>query len=204
MNNALIKNTFILTMITLVSGLLLGVVYEITKEPIAVAQETAKQAAYKDVFADADGFDVFDAFDESEAESLLTDKGLADNTIDGVVIAMVGDEAVGYVLTITSHAGYAGDISFTLGVTNDGKVNGISILSIGETPGLGMNATQDTFKGQFTDKHVSEFTVTKTGSTNESEIDAISGATITSKAVANGVNAGLAYFTDVLGGGANE
>lgn len=204
MNNALIKNTMILTIITLVSGLLLGFVYEITKAPIAAAQEAATQEAYQEVFVAADSFEDFEDFDASEAESVLLNNGLDTNTIDDVVVAKSGDEIVGYVITVTTHEGYGGDITFTIGITTEGHMNGISILSISETAGLGMKATDDAFKGQFTDKDITEFTVTKTGSTSDSEIDAISGATITSEAVTFGVNAGLAYFESVLGGDINE
>ncbi len=204
MNNAIIKNTMILTIITLVSGLLLGFVYEITKAPIAAAQEAATQEAYKEVFVDADSFEAYAMFDETEAESILLENGLDTNTIDDVVVAKSGDETIGYVITVTSHEGYGGDITFTIGITVDGHMNGISILSISETAGLGMKATDDAFKGQFTDKDVTEFSVTKTGSSSDSEIDAISGATITSEAVTYGVNAGLVYFESVLGGDINE
>jgi electron transport complex protein RnfG len=84
-----------------------------------------------------------------------------------------------------------------MGVTLDGTLNGISLLSISETAGLGMRAG-DVLVPQFTDKNVESFTYTKTGSTSDSEIDAISGATITTKAVVNGVNAGLEYFRRCL------
>lgn len=55
--NKILKNTLILTAITLVSGLLLGIVYEITKDPIAASQEKAKQEAYQQVIAEADSFE---------------------------------------------------------------------------------------------------------------------------------------------------
>ena len=108
-------------------------------------------------------------------------------------------EALGYVLSITDPEGYGGDISFMMGIRMDGTLNGISILSISETAGLGMNAKTDAFRNQFKDKNVEQFTLTKTGSTADSEIDALSGATITSTAMVNGVNAGLAAFSS-LGG----
>ena len=57
---------------------------------------------------------------------------------------------------------------------------------------------------QFKDKNVAEFTVTKTGSTSDSEIDAISGATITSKAMVKGVNGALYFYQNTLGGGTYE
>ena len=83
-----------------------------------------------------------------------------------------------------------------MGIQDDGTLNGISILSISETAGLGMRATTDDFKNQFKDKNVEKFTYTKTGATSDDEIDALSGSTITT----NGVNAGLAAFRYEKGG----
>ena len=80
----------------------------------------------------------------------------------------------------------------------DGTVNGIKILSISETAGLGMRATEESFYGQFAGRKVENFSYTKTGATADDEIDAISGATITTRAMTNGVNAGLAYFSEGL------
>ena len=56
------------------------------------------------------------------------------------------DAMIGYVLTVTDHEGYGGDIQFTMGVRIDGTLNGISFLSIGETAGLGMKATEEVEK----------------------------------------------------------
>ena len=103
-------------------------------------------------------------------------------------------ETLGYAFTITDSEGYGGDIQFAMGVQNDGTLNGISILSISETAGLGMKATTDDFKNQFKDKNVEKFTYTKTGSTSDDQIDAISGVTITTNAMTNGMNAGLCAF----------
>ena len=64
-----------------------------------------------------------------------------------------------------------------------------------------MKAKEARFKDQFKDKKVTQFSYTKTGAASDFEIDALSGATITTKAVVNAVNAGLAYF-DSMGGGA--
>ena len=109
-------------------------------------------------------------------------------------------ETLGYAFTVTTAEGYGGDIQFAMGVQDDGTLNGISILSISETAGLGMRATTDDFKNQFKDKNVEKFTYTKTGATSDDEIDALSGATITTNAMTNGVNAGLAAFRYEKGG----
>ncbi len=197
--NTILKNTISITVITLVAGLALGVVQDITAGPIATQQEKSKEEAYKTVFEDADKFEVYSADDG--LISYLSDNGFTAQTIDEIMVAEdASGETLGYAFTVTDSEGYGGDIQFAMGVQNDGTLNGISILSISETAGLGMKATTDSFKDQFKDKKVEKFTYTKTGATSDDQIDAISGATITTNAMTNGVNAGLCAFQYVEGG----
>lgn len=196
----MLKNAGILLAITVIAGFVLGAVYQITKGPIAEAEAAAAMEAYKEVFADASDFT------EIEVDAgALANGGITGSDINKVMEAKGADGSVlGYVFVITNHEGYAGDIQFTLGVSMDGTTNGISILAISETPGLGMEA-ENVLKPQFAGKKAAQFNYTKTGAVSEDQIDAISGATITTNAVTNGVNAGLYYFQNVLGGGmANE
>lgn len=199
----MIKDTGILFAITLIAGLLLGLVYQITKEPIAIQQEKAKQEACQEVFADAAAFEAEDLAEIDEAA--WTEAGYAEETIDEVMAAKNdAGEILGYVITVTTKEGYAGDIRFTIGIRQDGTVNGISLLEIAETAGLGMRA-EEVLKPQFADKTAEKFEYTKSGATSDYQIDAISGATITTNAVTNGVNAGLYYFqTELKGGSTNE
>lgn len=186
--------------ITCIAGVALAYVHQITEEPIAMANQQAKEDAYREVFEMAESFETAENFDADEAAELLTEASY-NADIDEVVVAK--DEEgndLGYVLIVTSHEGYGGDIQLAMGVTNDGMVNGISFLSLSETAGLGMEADTETFKAQFAGKTVESFTYTKTGAQTDAEIDALSGATITTNAVTNAVNAGLLY-TDVLKGG---
>lgn len=202
--NKIIKNALILTMITVISGCLLGLVYEITKEPIAKAQEKAKQEAYMAVLADADSFTDMEV-DEEKAGSVLKAAGYTEDDITGVAQALdAAGNTIGYVVTVTAHNGYGGDIEISVGILNDGTVKGIELLSISETAGLGMKAKEPDFKNQFQDKQVSAFSYTKSGESGDDKIDALSGATITTNAVTNGVNCTLVYFREVLGGGVNE
>lgn len=192
----IIKNTAILTIITLVAGILLGLVYDITKEPIAQAKERAKNEAYQAVMKEADAFEAL----EVEAIEL----GIDGCVIDEVVSAKSGDEVKGFVITSTTNEGYGGSIQVSVGIAADGTVKGIEMLSISETAGLGMNANTTEFKAQYADVLTDAFVVTKTGASAENEIDAISGATITSNAVTNAVNSAIVYFNNVLGGSVNE
>lgn len=196
----ILKHTGLLAAITIIAGLCLGLVHEITLEPIAKAKEDQKNAAYASVFADADDFAAVD-FDQKEADKIAA-KAAGKCTIDEVVEAKKGDETLGYIITVTDGEGYGGNIQFTVGVSAEGAATGVSFLSIAESPGLGMNARDDaSFTKQYVGKPVEAFTVVKTGAAADNEIDALSGATITSKAVTGGVNAALAYFNQVLKGG---
>ena len=201
MKNKIVKDTLALTVITLVSGLLLGLVNDITAGPIASQQAKEKEEAYKAVFADAASFETVTSGEDTDLESYLDENCFKAQNIDEVMLAKddQGNE-LGYAFTVTTAEGYGGDIQFAMGVQDDGTLNGISILSISETAGLGMRATTDDFKNQFKDKNVEKFTYTKTGATSDDEIDALSGATITTNAMTNGVNAGLAAFRYEKGG----
>ena len=203
--NKILKNTLILTAITVVAGCLLGLVYEITKGPIAVAQESAKQEAYRTVLVDAEDFTSYEEFDAEESSFLLAEAGYTSDDINEVAVAKdQSGKAIGYVITVTSHEGYGGDIQISVGILNDGTVKGIEMLSIGETAGLGMKAKEPEFKDQFKDKQVEKFTYTKSGEKGDDKIDALSGATITTNAVTNAVDSALVYFYNTLGGSVNE
>lgn len=201
---SMLKDAGILFLITLVAGLLLGGVYQITKEPIAMQKEKARTLAMQEVFPDAVSFVEQEDFQEETVQEILDQAGYTGAGINGCSRAADTEgNVLGYVITVTTHEGYAGDIQFTLGIRNDGTLNGMSILSINETPGLGMNA-EDVLKPQFKDKKVERFEVTKSGAAAENQIDAISSATFTTNAVTDGVNAGLYYFRTVLEGGTAE
>ncbi len=192
MSSESIKNTISLMLITLIAGLLLGAVYEITKEPIAKENQRAKEEAYKAVFADADSFEAI-TLDTDEVQKELDGQGLDASINEAMKALDASGQPIGYVLTVTDHEGYGGDIQFAMGVQSDGTMNGISFLSISETAGLGMKAKEDSFRKQFEGKNAEKIVYTKNGASADNEIDALSGATITTNAVTNGVNAGLYY-----------
>ena len=194
----MMKNTGILLAITIAAGLVLGLVYQITKDPIAVQETKKKQEACQEVFQDAASFEAVEVEDVEETE--WADAGYSQESIDEVMSALdASGNLLGYVITVTTKEGYGGDIQFSIGVRMDGTLNGMSILSISETAGLGMRA-EEVLKPQFAGRQAEVFEYTKSGAAADNQIDAISGATITTNAVTNGVNAGLYYFRTRLGG----
>ena len=202
--NKTIKNTLALFTITAISGLLLGLVFEGTKEARAEQAEKTQKKAYRTVFEDAADFV---EVEKSEAEfqkfTSYTDKEVV---VDGVVEAVDdNDSLLGHVVTVTT-VGYGGDIKFSVGVNLEGNVTGISYLSITETAGLGMKAKDDEFISKYVDKSAEgdgEFIVNKDGS-DGLVIDAISSATITSRAVTKGVNAACQVAEEIRNGGGSD
>ena len=188
------KDAIILFIITMLSGFMLGAVYEITKEPIAIAKENEKKSAYKEVFPDATDFQKQDDDSLINVNESLPSQNFGKVNVSEVANAVDSSgSSLGYVITSTSKDGFGGDVKISVGITKDKKLNGIAFLTLAETPGLGMKAKGEKFSSQFKEKDASYLNVVKTGATKPDEIDAISGATITSRAVTGAVNAAIFY-----------
>ena len=197
----IIKNALILCCITLAAGLSLSFVHSITEEPIAKAQQAATEAAYKKVFESAVSFQ---GIDEGTALTEEFNSQLDISLYPGVEIQGMEkavDESgscIGVIVTAVSSKGYGGDIQLVIGVSSDGTLNGMSVLSMSESAGLGAKCTTAEFQDQFKGIKSGSIKYTKTGASAENEIDTISGATITTKAVTDAVNAGLEFANSYL------
>lgn len=187
----MLKETGVLFAITLLAGLLLGFVHQLTLAPIEAQQIKKITNACQTVFQDADSF-------LQQDDDLLWDvpPDLLPNGVELTTIYEAKTEdgsLLGYVLAVNTSEGYAGSISIYMGVRLDGTLNGISILDISETPGLGMEA-ENVLVPQFAGKQTDSFSYTKSGAQADNQIDAISGATFTTEAVVDAVNGGLQFF----------
>lgn len=193
---AFMKDAMILFAITLISGVLLGGVYEMTASVIAAKQEEENLKTYQSVYMDAAGF---------KANEELTEKAQAADlsAYDKVSVSEImnatdaSGNVIGHLVISTSKAGYGGAVTLSVGVTNEGEITGIGFIEINETPGLGMKAQDDEFKGQFAGKNAPQLNLVKGGgASGDDEINAISGATVTSNAVTNAVNAALKLVSE--------
>ena len=99
----------------------------------------------------------------------------------------------GYIIEVTP-SGFGGTIDMVVGIGTDGAVTGVSIIDMSETSGLGANASKESFRSQYVGKS-GTLAVSKDGG----EIDALTGATITSRAVTSGVNAALRAAAEIAG-----
>ena len=187
-----------LCLITLIAGLALAGVYNMTKTTIE-NQKTAKQrASYLAVLPDA--VDVADADNLKSAAEAVSGQVYGTQFgkvyINDVAAGVDGSgNAVGYVVNVTTADGFDGNISLSVGVSTDGVVQGIEFTELNETAGMGMRCAEPAFKDQFVGKTVDAFVLNKAGgSTSDEEIDSVSGASISSGAVVNAVNAGMDFI----------
>lgn len=175
MKKEFIKLSAILCLITFVAGLLLAGVNSVTAPAIEQAEQRASEEAMKKILPEADTFEALN---------------------ENVVFAKKGDTPIGFCTKVTT-TGYGGDIIMMVGMDSNGVVQGIEILSHSETAGLGAKIADDDFKKQFTDK--SPFArVVKNETDSFDEITAVTGATISSRAVAKGLENAVEMVNEAL------
>ena len=179
----MIKLGIILFIISAVAAGSLGATNQATKPIIEQMIAQANDEARKTVLPAAKEFKPVD--------------GVAKGLVVEVYEGLDNGNVVGYAFK-TVPSGYAGAIELMVGISADGKVTGINMGTNKETPGLGTKAAEPNFKDQYNGKSVDKaLEVVKGKATGENSIVAISGATITSKAVTDGVNAAIESFSSV-------
>ena len=195
------KDALFLFAITLVSGLCLGFVYDITKGPIEQATIDKNNRTYQEVLSAASSFTEVEGSVEKIAELAASGElaGFGGVAIESVLEGTdASGAAVGYVINSLSNDSYGGAVKISVGFDADGTITGVGIREINDTPGLGLKAKEPKFKDQYIGKNVDTLVVTKTGASADNEIDAISGATVTSNAVTNAVNTAFYYLHNCM------
>lgn len=181
--NQILKPTLVMACICIVVTLALSVTNSVTAPKIASLTEKQQKQAMSQLI-DANNY---------EELTLSTDEGEITYWR-----ATLNGSLVGYVF-VTSASGYGGEVSVMTAVDGTGTVSAVSILDVSnETPGLGQNAAREDFYSQLVGKS-GELAAVKHGTAAaENEIDAVTGATITSRAVVKAVNTAKGYADDLL------
>lgn len=176
----MVRLGLILLVITAVSAGLLSVVNDVTKVVIQEKAMEANLVYMKELLTDADEFKVVENPAISDVEG-----------VEEAYEALKGGSTIGYVVKTTT-SGYGGDVVMLTGINSDDTIAGMKVSSQSETPGLGARITEADFSSQFVGKSAASELQLNT------DIDALSGATISSRAATAGVNAAIKAYNDVL------
>lgn len=204
---SIVYDIVVITIITLIAGLLLGAIHSITAGPIAAQEEKTRIETQKAVFPSASSFEAVEGIaDDKVLIEKVAEAGLTKTEVTAADVAYdESGETLGYVVTSLNKEGYGGEIKIMTGIDTTGKamtINSMAFLTLAETAGMGMKADLPEFKDQFVDLVPGDDMVvyTKTGKSAPNEIDAISGATVTTSAVTKAINAALVAARYLEGG----
>ncbi|PIE77225.1 MAG: electron transporter [Clostridiales bacterium] len=179
----IVKLGLILFIISTIAAVALAGTNSITAPIIELQREAKSELARKEVLPTADSFEQVNA---NDYDSTVITEGDVDVPVIEVYRGVSAGQTVGYVVK-TAPGGYGGAVEVVTGIA-EGVVTGVRVGKHQETPGLGAKSTLPEFYSQYDGKMAATVSVNKTQS-SDSEVQAISGATITSKAVTAGVNA---------------
>lgn len=182
-----------LLLITAISALSLGTAYNLTKEPIALAKKAKQEAAIKAVLPD------FDELKMTQVKSAFDDDSLQFNQ------AFLNGALVGTAINTFTNKGFGGNIKLMVGLLPDGQINNISVLEHKETPGLGdkMQKSKSAWSMQFNGLQTDapeKLNLKKDGG----PLDAMTAATISSRAYVDAVKRAAATYKLTKGGDDNE
>ena len=183
-------NMFVaLFLICIVAGGILGIVYNATKDPIAAAENAKRTAAIKNVLPEFKSLKTVNVMSAVEGDNTEIPFHLAYDA---------NNNFIGAAVETFTNKGFSGNISLIVGILADGTIKNISVLQHAETPGLGSKMEEESFKNQFNDKNADSFnfSVKKDGG----DVDAITAATISSRAFCDAVNRALSTFENNKGG----
>ena len=183
----IIKPGIVLLLIAVIAAGVLGAVNVATKDTIAKVEKEATEKSMKEVLPDAKKFN-----DEQKNENSDSKYKIIKSYSEGLDDS---GKTVGYTFNVSTK-GFSTGLNLMIGITEDGVIKGVDVLSHGETPGLGANA-KTVLSPQFKDKS-GKLDVTKGDNPKENEIQAITGATITSNAVTSAVNTASEYYEEVI------
>lgn len=182
-----LRLTIVLAVISAVAGGLLALVNSFTEPKILAYRALAETKAYREVLPEAEKFEALPAPALAKLRQQAETAGIED-----VKIGIKAGQTVGWICKVASH-GYSSDIKMLVGIRKAAKLGGVMILEQSETPGLGTEVVEPGFIGQPAIKNANpgqDLAVTKDGGT----VQAIAGATISSRAVVRGISQAFRFF----------
>lgn len=183
-----IKLGITLLLITAISGAVLAVTNSFTGPIIEEIRREASFSALREIFPDAEDFQPLE-------EDELADIMAKNEVVREINQALDGDAVVGYAFKVVT-GGYGGDVATMVGIHADGTIAGIKVVENSETPNLGTKIEDKSFTDSFKEKATDSELMYVDNPSADNEVQAISGATVSTKAVVKGVNGAREVFVE--------
>jgi electron transport complex protein RnfG len=184
----LARSVWVLFLICVLTTAALAVTFGATRGIIAQREADDADALRRQVLPGQDRYEAMETGPADAAGGVLA-----------IYRGVTGDQTAGYIMTTTAK-GYGGPVTLMTGIAPDGRIMGVAVLSAAETPGLGARISEKAFTGRFDGvAPTSGFRTVKTAPTAAGDIEVLTGATISSRAVVDAVNIALRTFTDISG-----
>ena len=194
--NEIVKLGLVLLVITSIAAALLAFSNGVTADLIVAAEEEASSGP-EVAMTVVPGSARFENMEEDITNEIKNEN---EKFIDSKKAVNESGDVVGYgIRTLSTVKGYGGDIELFVGISPEGEVVGVKVLSMLETPGLGTNIQNQEFKDQFVGKTDDmEIEVVKTGVSEDNQIQAVAGATFSSNSYTSAVNNALDIFEEYI------
>ncbi len=184
-----------LFIITAVATACLSIVNGFTSPIVENRAKEQYKMSMEEVFKDADDFKSLEEVDKDKFTKLTE----SNDNVEDIVIASKGGTEIGYVFKTIGKGGYGGPIKFVVGVDNDANIVGYKVLESSETKGFGSQVAEEPFISSVVGKNMSGEMVRAENPSKENEIQAISGTTISVKAILNGLNGAVKALAELRG-----
>lgn len=193
LNTEIIRPTLVLFLCCLFITAILAWVYQVTNPIILASAANEQKTALKKVLPDSDAFDAV-----RTPAALLAEGFKVPATVSAVHRGTTGGQFAGYAVSVAPK-GYGGKIVLIVGIGPDGAIRGVTLVSMNETPGLGTRAKETAFLGAYAGLAAGDgLQVVKKASDRKGDIQALTGATVTSRAVTRGVGDALQLARDLM------
>lgn len=190
------KTVMLAVKLFIITAVATGVLAIVNSKTAPIVEAREKQEYEESLAKVFDGADKFESLSKTDKDK-FNEVASKNENIEDIVLAYSGKEEVGYVFKVVGKGGYGGPITFVIGVDKENTIIGYEVLISSETKGFGSQVSEDPFKSSVVGTKMDEKIVSAAEPSGDNDIQAISGTTISVKAILNGLNGAVSALEEL-------
>lgn len=190
------KTVMLAVKLFIITAVATGVLAIVNSKTAPIVEAREKQEYEESLAKVFDGADKFESLSKTDKDK-FNEVASKNENIEDIVLAYSGNEEVGYVFKVVGKGGYGGPITFVIGVDKENTIIGYEVLISSETKGFGSQVSEDPFKSSVVGTKMDEKIVSAAEPSGDNDIQAISGTTISVKAILNGLNGAVSALEEL-------